>query len=185
MRSLIYSMGVSLDGYIAAPGDDISWSVPSDELFRFHIEQVREVGVQLCGRKLYETMRFWESAHERPDVKPEMLEFQSVWVDTPKVVFSGTLESAEGARLVRGDAIEEVRRLKAEDGAALAIGGAGLGRSLMAAGLVDELRLFLHPIVLGAGTPFFPALQQPFELALLETQKFTGGVMYLRYAARR
>ncbi len=174
-------MSVSLDGYIAGPGDDIGWSVPTAELFGFHLEQVRKVGVQLCGRRLYETMRFWESAHESPDITAEMLEFQAVWTDTPKIVFSKTLESAEGAQLVRGDAVEEVRRLKLDDGADLAVGGAGLGGSLMAAGLVDEVRLFLYPVVLGAGTPFFPPLQRPLKLVLLETRRFAGDVVYVRY----
>jgi dihydrofolate reductase len=174
-------MSASLDGYIAAPGDDIGWGAPSAELFRFHIEQVREVGVQLCGRKLYETMLFWESAHEDPDTTTEMLEFQAVWKETPKVVFSTTLESAEGARLVRRDAVEEVRRLKLDEGAHVAVGGARLGGSLMQAGLVDELRLFIYPLVLGGGTPFFPALAERLELALLETRTFAGGVMYGRY----
>lgn len=181
MRRLTYAMGVSLDGFIAAPDDDIGWSAPSAELHAFHNERAREVGIELYGRKLYETMRFWESAHERPDATAEMLEFQAIWKDTPKVVFSNTLESVEGARLVRGDAVEEVRRLKLEDGADLAVGGAGLGGSLMAAGLVDEVGLFVYPVLLGAGTPFFPSLEQPIKLVLRETRKFAGDVVYLRY----
>lgn len=182
MRRLIYKMSVSLDGYIAGPDDDISWSPPSDELFRFHIEQVREIGMQLCGRRLYETMRFWETAHESPDVTADQLEFQAVWKQTPKVVFSKTLEAAEGAQLVRGDAVEEVRRLGHDDGPDIAVGGAGLGGSLMAAGLVDELRLFVCPIVLGAGTPLFPPLEEALGFALLETREFPGGVVYVRHA---
>jgi dihydrofolate reductase len=175
-------MTVSLDGFIAAPGDDIGWSVPSEELHRFHNQQAREVGLYLFGRKLYETMRFWDSLEPpQPDV---MLEFEQIFRPTPKLVFSTTLSAVEGnATLATGDPVEEVARLKREPGADLAVGGAGLAAPLIAAGLVDDFRLFVAPVILGAGTPYFPPLEEPIELELVESRPFDNGVTYLRYGS--
>ena len=118
MRKLIYGMNLSLDGYIAAPGDDISWSVPSDELFAWWTDRMREVGLSLYGRKLWETMSaYWPTADKQPDATPAEIEYARLWQGTPKVVFSSTLEKVEGnARLFTGDAVAEITRLKAEDG---------------------------------------------------------------------
>src|SRR5215204_7174639 len=136
MRKLIYSMGVSLDGFIAGPGGDIGWSVPDEELHRFHNQQMREVGAQLCGRRLYEVMLYWETADEQPSAPDFELEFARVWKDIPKIVFSKTLEEVEGnARLVRDSVAEEVARLKEQPGKDLAVGGAGLASTLMKLGL--------------------------------------------------
>jgi dihydrofolate reductase len=182
MRDLIYSMGVSLDGFIAGPGGDIGWSAPGEELHRFHNQQAREVGVHLYGRRMYETMRFWETAHERPEVTDYELEFERIWKDTRKIVFSTTLESVDnGFRLVRENAGEEVARLKEEPGEDLAVGGAGLASTFIERGLVDEYRLFVNPVVLGSGTPFFPPLEEPIKLELVETRTFGSRVVYLRY----
>ena len=184
--SLIYSMTVSLDGYIAGPDGDIDWSAPDAELHRFHNERVRGVGVQLLGRRLYETMVYWETAEERGGLDEPALEFARIWKELPKVVFSTTLESVEGnARLVREGAVEEAARLKEESTADLAVGGAGLAGSLIEAGLVDEFRLFVVPVVVGGGTPFFPALEKPIDLELVETRNFDSPALYLRYQLRR
>jgi dihydrofolate reductase len=107
MRKLIYSMGVSLDGFIAGPDGGIDWSAPDEELHRFHNQQAREVGAQLYGRRLYEVMTPWETAHERPSASEHELEFARIWKDTPKIVFSRTLDSVEGdVRLVTDSAAE-------------------------------------------------------------------------------
>jgi dihydrofolate reductase len=182
MRKLIYSMGVSLDGYIAGPGGEIDWSAPDEELHRFHNEQAREVGVQLYGRRLYETMRAWESVDD--SAGEHMAEFARIWRQTPKLVFSTTLDAVEGPEttLASEDPVAEVKRLKAQDGDPLAVGGAGLASTLIKAGLVDEYRLFLTPVLVGGGTPFFPQLEQRIALELLETRRFSG-VVYVRYAA--
>jgi dihydrofolate reductase len=181
-RKLIYAMGVSLDGFIAGPGGNIDWSAPDEELHRFHNQQARETGVELYGRRLYELMRFWETAADDPSASDAVLEFARIWKDTPKVVFSTSLDKVEGnARLVKGDAVEEVARLKAEPGDQLAVGGAGLASTLMKAGLIDDYRLFVSPVVLGAGTPFFPPLEDRIELDLVETRTFGSRVVYLRY----
>jgi dihydrofolate reductase len=183
MRKLIYSMGVSLDGFIAGPGGEIDWSAPDEELHRFHNQQVRELGAHLCGRKLYEVMAYWETADQNPSAPEYELEFARIWKALPKIVFSRTLEEVEGNyRLVREGAAEEVARLKAEPGKDLAVGGAGLASSLIRLGLIDEYRLFVSPVVLGRGTPYFPALEERIDLQLLETRTFGSRVVYLRCA---
>jgi dihydrofolate reductase len=182
MRKLIYSMGVSLDGFIAGPDGEIDWSAPDEELHRFHNQQAREVGAELYGRRLYETMIPWETADERQSAPEYVLEFARIWKDTPKIVFSKTLEKVEGnARLVRDGAAEEVARLKAEPGKDLAVGGAGLASTFMKLDLIDEYRLFVSPVILGGGTPYFPALDERINLELVETRTFGSRVVYVRY----
>jgi dihydrofolate reductase len=182
MRKLIYSMGVSLDGFIAGPHGDFDWSAPDEELHRFHNQQTRELGAHLCGRKLYEVMSYWETADQNPSASEYELEFARIWKNLPKIVFSGTLEGVEGkSRLVREGAVEEVTRLKEQPGKDLAVGGAGLASTFIKLGLVDEFRLFVSPVVLGGGTPYFPALDDRIDLELVETRKFGSRVVYLRY----
>jgi dihydrofolate reductase len=182
MPNLIISMTVSLDGFIAGPGGEIDWSEPGDELFRFHTEQVRELGGYLLGRRLYETMVYWETAEEQPSFPEPRREFARIWKELPKVVFSSTLEKVEGnARLASGGLAEEVAKLKEEQGKDISIGGAGLAASAMKLDLIDEYRLFLSPVVLGGGTPYFPALDEKVDLELVETRTFGGRVVYLRY----
>jgi dihydrofolate reductase len=182
MRKLIYSMGVSLDGFIAGPGGDIDWSEPDEELHRFHNQRVRELGEHLCGRRLYETMLYWETAEENPSATDYELEFARIWKALPKVVLSTTLERVEGnASLVRDGFAEEVARLKEEPGGDLAVGGAGLAAGCIEQGLVDEYQPFVYPVVLGGGTPFLPALDERIDLELVETRTFGSRVVYLRY----
>jgi dihydrofolate reductase len=185
VRKLVYSFGVSLDGYIAGPDGEIDWSAPDEELHRFHNQQAREVGAYLYGRRLYETMIPWETAEENPSAPEHELEFARIWKDTPKIVFSKTLEQVEGnARLVRDGAAEEVARLKEQPGKDLAVGGAGLASTFIELGLVDEYRLFVSPVVLGGGTPYFPALDERINLELVETRTFGSRVVYLDYVRR-
>jgi dihydrofolate reductase len=182
MRKLIYSMGVSLDGFIAGPDGEIDWSAPDEELHRFHNQQAREVGVELCGRRLYEVMLYWETADENPSAAEHELEFARIWQQLPKIVFSRTLEKVEGyARLAGDGGVEEVARLKEQPGKDLAVGGAGLASTFIKLGLVDEYRLFVSPVVLGGGTLFFPPLEERVELELVETRTFASRVVYLRY----
>ena len=181
-RKLIYSMGVSLDGFIAGPDGDIDWSAPDEELHRFHNQQTREIGAHLCGRRLYEVMVYWETADQNPSAPDHELEFARIWKNIPKIVFSKTLEKVEGnARLVRDGVAEEVATLKEQPGKDLAVGGAGLASTLIKLGLVDEYRLFVSPVVLGAGTPYVPALDERINLELVETRTFGSRVVYVRY----
>jgi dihydrofolate reductase len=182
MAKLIYSMGVSLDGFVAGPTGEFDWSAPDEERHRFHNEQTRELGAHLCGRRLYEEMVYWETADENPSATDYELEFARIWQELPKIVFSKTLEDVVGnARLVRDDVAEEVARLKEQPGKDVAVGGAGLASTCIELDLIDEYRPFISPVVLGGGTPFFPALDKRLDLELIETQTFGSRVVYARY----
>jgi dihydrofolate reductase len=185
VRNLIFSMAVSLDGYIAGPDGEGGWAAPGEELHRFHNDQTRELGLHLLGRHLYEVMSYWETAEERnPSAPQHELEFARIWKALPKIVYSKTLETVEGnARLSRGDPVAEVRELKEQSGADIAVGGASLASTLTAAGLIDEYRLFATPVVLGGGRPFF-AGDTRIDAELVETRTFGSGVVYLRYRRR-
>ncbi len=187
MRKLIYSMNVTLDGYVAAPGDDIGWGVPGPELHRWFNDRAREIGLSLYGRKLWELMSaHWPTADQQPDATPVEVEFAHIWQKTPKVVFSATLDEVNGnARLVNDDAVAEIARLKAEGGAPMEIGGAGLAGAAMRAGLIDEYQVVTHPVLIGGGTPFFSALDTWVQLRLVETRAFPDGVTLARYETRR
>jgi dihydrofolate reductase len=181
MRKLIYSLTVSLDGYIAGPDGAIDWSVPDEELFAFHTQHVQDIGVHLCGRRLYETMVYWETAEEGP-LAADQVEFAQTWKALPKVVFSTTLQSVVGNTRLATDGVgEEVSRLEQQPGQDIAVGGAGLARACMELGLIDEWRLFVSPVLLGGGTPYFPALEKGLDLELIETRTFGSHVVYLRY----
>lgn len=182
MRKLIYSLTVSLDGFIADPDGAIDWSAPDEELHRFHNQQTRELGAHFCGRRLYEEMTYWETADQNPSAREHELEFARIWQELPKIVFSRTLETVEGnARLVKDGVVEEVANLKDQPGKDLAVAGAGLASTCIEAGLVDEYRLFVSPVVLGGGTPYFPALDERIDLELLETRTFSSRVVHVRY----
>ena len=180
MRDLIFSMGVSVDGFVAGPQGEIDWTAPDEELFRFHVGLIREFGVQLCGRRLYEEMLPWETTN--PAAPAEEHEFAAIWQALPKVVFSRTLERVEGnATLAAAGLAETVAELKARPGAPLEIGGATLAAEASRLGLIDEYRLFVYPVVLGGGTPCFPPLDARIPLALAQTRTFGGRVVLLRY----
>lgn len=182
MRNLIYSMGVSLDGFIAGPGGEIDWSAPDEELLRFHNEQTADLGTHLCGRRLYEAMVYWETAEEQTTLSDDELQFARIWKALPKIVFSSTLQTVQGnARLARRSVAEEVAELTGQPGQDVAVGGAGLASALMELGLIDEYRLFVSPVVLGGGTPYFPVPAQRVDLELTESRTFASRVMYLRY----
>ena len=181
MRKVIYSLGVSLDGFIAGPGGEIDWAAPDEELHRFHNEQTRELGAHFCGRRLYETMVYWETADQDPSAPEIEVEFARIWKALPKIVFSTTLTAVEGnARLATDGVAEEVARLK-QNPARTSRSAAPAWPPAHAAGLIDEYRLFVSPVVLGAGTPYFPPLDERIALELLETRTFGSRVVYLRY----
>ncbi len=182
MRKLIYSIGVSLDGFIAGPDGDFAWSAPDEELLRFHNDQTRELGAHLLGRRLYELMVYWETAHEQPSISESELEFARLWQELPKIVFSDTLDEVEGnARLATDGVAEEIAKLKEQPGQDLAIGGAGLASTAMKLDLIDEYGLFVSPVIVGGGTPYFPSVNERIDLELVETRTFASRVVYLRY----
>jgi dihydrofolate reductase len=178
---LIYSMGVSVDGFIADREGAFGWTIPSEEQFRFHVTQTRELGGFLLGRRLYETMLVWETD---PALRDNVLgaEFADAWCAIPKVVFSRTLDSVQGnARLAEASLAEEAATALDASGKAVAIGGAGLAAAAVELGLVDELRIFRNPVIVGGGTPFLPPVTEDVPLELIETSTFGLRVIYERY----
>jgi len=174
-------MSVSVDGYVADRDGAFGWTAPSDELFAFHLERVRDLGAHLCGRRLYETMLPWETD---PSLRNTELgaEFADVWSALPKIVFSRTLDSVQGnARLAGAPVAEEAASAFRETDKDVEIGGAGLASAAIALGLVDELRIFRIPIVVGGGTPYLPPVTADIPLDLLETRTFGSRVIYERY----
>ncbi|QIN83302.1 dihydrofolate reductase [Rubrobacter tropicus] len=178
---LIYSMSVSVDGFIADREGAFGWTAPSDELFRFHLAEVRELGGILLGRRLYETMLVWETD---PSLRDNELgaAFADVWCAIPKVVFSRTLDGVRGnARLSKASLAEEVAAALDATDKDVEIGGAGLAAQAVELGLVDELRMFRYPVVVGGGTPFLPPVTEDVPLDLVETRTFGSRVIYERY----
>ena len=182
---LIYSMSVSVDGFIADREGAFGWTAPSEELFRFHISQVGELGGYLLGRRLYETMLPWETD---PSMRDNELwdVFADVWCAIPKVVFSRTLDGVQGnARLTEASVAEEVAAALDATDKDVSIGGAGLAAAAFELGLVDELRMFRYPVVVGGGTPFLPPVTEDVPLELIETRTFGSRVIFERFGRSR
>jgi dihydrofolate reductase len=178
-------MSVSVDGFIADREGAFSWSVPHEDLFRFHVTQVRALGGYLLGRRRYETMLVWETD---PSMRDNELRaaFADVWCAIPKVVFSRTLDSAQGnARLAEASLAEEAAAALDATDKDVSIGGAGLAAAAIELGLVDELRMFRYPVVIGGGTPFLPPVTEDVALDLIETRTFGSRVIYERYGRAR
>nr|WP_199848350.1 MULTISPECIES: dihydrofolate reductase family protein [Streptomyces] len=178
-------MGVSVDGFITDREGGFEWSVPDDEQFRAHLEQTSELGAFLCGRRLYECMLPWETD---PSLREDDLRsaFADVWCALPKTVFSRTLDTVRGnARLARRPVAEEAAAAREATGKDVGIGGAGLAAAAIGLGLVDELRVFRYPVVVGGGTPFLPPVPEDIRLNLLETRTFGSQVVYERYERAR
>ena len=174
-------MSVSVDGFIADRDGALGWAAPSDELFRFHLAQVRELGGYLLGRRLYETMLVWETDSSLRDNEARAA-FADVWCTIPKIVFSRTLDSVQGnARLAETSVAEEAAAALNATDKDVSIGGAGLAASAIQLGLVDELRMFRYPVVIGGGTPFLPPVIEDVSLDLIETRTFGSRVIYERY----
>ena len=178
---LIYSMSVSVDGFIADREGGFEWGAPSEELFRFHLAEVGALGGYMLGRKLYETMLVWETDPSLRD-NEDRAAFADVWCALPKVVFSRTLDSVQGnARLAEASVAEEAAAALEATDRDVSIGGAGLAAAAVELGLVDELRMFRHPVVVGGGTPFLPPVTEDVPLDLIETRTFGSRVIYERY----
>jgi dihydrofolate reductase len=181
MRKLTYSMTMSLDGFIAGPDGDFRWGAPDEELHRFHNDRVREHGGQLLGRRLYETMLYWENPD--PDWGATERDFAAVWRELPKIVYSTTLDEVTGSNttLAREVVASEIEELKQQPGKDLEVGGATLAATFNRLGLIDEYNVFVSPVLVGGGTPFFGALDNQVDLELVDTRTFGSKVVYLRY----
>lgn len=187
MGKVVYLMNVSLDGFVETPDHSVDWGKVDDELHAWFNDRMRETDVSVYGRRLWEVMAaYWPTGETDPASTEVMREFARLWNATPKVVFSHELESIEhGARLVRGDVGEELAKLKREFDGEIDVGGPTLAAQFIERGLIDEYRLVAHPVVLGAGTPFFPPGMPRLDLRRIETRAFASGAMYLRYEAVR
>jgi len=186
MGRLIYSLNVSLDGYVETPDHSLDWANVDEELHTWFNDRARELDASLYGRRLYELMAaFWPTVASDPSAPAYMLDFARIWSATPKIVFSSTLTTVDpNSRLVRGDVSEELARLRTEFDGDLDVGGPTLASAFIRRGLVDVYGLIIHPVILGAGTPYFPELESPLRLRLTETHKFASGVVYMGYSAR-
>ena len=184
MANLIYSATTSLDGYIADENGNFDWTAPDEEVHAFINDLFRPTGTFLFGRRMYETMLYWETADQVPDQPAVERDFTAIWQAADKVVYSTTLDAASSARtrLERTFDPDAVRRMKAAAGRAISIGGHDLAAHAIRAGLVDEFHLFVVPVVLGGGKPFLPSNVR-LNLDLLDERRFAGGTVYLRYRA--
>lgn len=180
MGSLIYSTLGSLDGYIEDRGGKFDWAMPDEQVHRFVNELERPVGTYLYGRRMYETMVYWETV-ELADQPEHVRDYAAIWRAADKIVYSKTLEAASSARtrIERDFDPEAIRRLRAEG--EISIGGPGLAAEAIRAGLLDEYRTFLAPVVIGDGKRALPD-DARFELELLDERRFDSGFVYLRYA---
>jgi len=184
MRNLIYPMNTSLDYYVEGPDGSFNWTTPDAELFKHFTDLLAVVTTHIYGRRLWQTMSgYWPTAEADPVCTPEMKEFARYWNAGEHIVFSRSLQSVDhGARLVRDNAVETVRMLKSGEGSDMFVGGPGLASTLIAAGLVDEIHAYIHPVAVGAGKPFLYDLPRQLDLRLLGVHTFASGVVQLRYA---
>jgi dihydrofolate reductase len=185
MASLIYTSITSLDGYVVDADGNFDWAAPDEEVHAFVNELERPVGTHLLGRRMYEVLRYWETALEQADLTPVEREYARIWRAVDKIVYSGTLPTADTAR-TRVERVfdpDQVDNLKKRSGADLSVGGPHLAASALQAGLVDEVQLFLAPTVVGGGTAMFPDGIR-MGLDLLDERRFASGFVYLRYAVR-
>jgi len=187
MAKLIYSMIMSLDGYTEDAHADFSWGAPDDEEVHAYVNELASsLGVYLYGRKMYEIMVYWETAHLLPDQSPLELDWARQWQATDKIVYSRTLAEplSTRTRIEREFDADAVRRLKENATHDLAVAGPELAAHALRAGLVDELQMIVCPVIVGGGTRFFPEGVR-LDLALLEERRFGNGVVVLRYGVSR
>lgn len=183
MRKIIYSMSMSLDGYIEGPDREIDWHLVDDELHTYFNEQLATMGAFLDGRVTHELMAgFWPTADEDPANAGPAAEFARIWRDMPKIVYSRTLKRADWNTTVVHDVVaDEVMALKKQPGGDLSLGGAGLAESFMALDLIDEYCVYVHPVLIGRGKPLFPTSDTRTALRLAGTRTFGNGVVEMRY----
>ncbi|MER9302587.1 dihydrofolate reductase family protein [Mesorhizobium sp. M0293] len=182
MARIVYSMLTSLDGYIAGPDGEIGLPVPETGLHQHFNEMMKQTSVVLAGRRMYEVMRFWDSPDRETGATEVERDFARAWRETPKIVFSTTLgHVGHNARLVNGDALTTVRSLKSQTDGLIILGGADLAATLARAGLIDEYRLYMHPVVLGGGKPYFRS-GLSLTLKPLGAESLAQGVTLTRYA---
>ncbi|MEV5607734.1 dihydrofolate reductase family protein [Streptomyces sp. NPDC052225] len=187
MRKIVLMMSVSLDGYMEGPGREIDWHLVDDELHQHMNDVIRTMGGFLDGRVTHELMAaYWPTADEKPESTPVEAEFAGIWRDMPKIVFSRTLEPGPApwhTTVMPEVSPEAIRALKELPGGDLCLGGADLAATFIEHGLVDESRIYVHPVLVGAGRQTFPVSGfDPRTLRLVETRTFGNGVVLLRHS---
>ena len=184
MRKIVYGYNVSLDGYIEDRDGTIDWTEPGPELHRWFNESERSTDLQMYGRRLWETMRVWADMLGDESLPPEMQEYAELWNKTPTLVFSRTMaEAPAGVQLRREVDADEIRRLKAEPGGDISIGGAEIAAEFLRQGLVDEVMVAIHPVILGGGAKrMIPELADTTQLTLVESKVLDGRYVAMRYA---
>lgn len=181
MRKIIYAQLVSADGYIEDREGKIDWTAPGEELHRHFNELEKNMDINFYGRRMSEAMDFWVTADQNPDLKEYEIEYARLWQDTERIVFSKTLDKVEGnARLLREFNPDEIKELKKQSSGDMAVGGADLASTFIKHDLVDEFRLYIHPVALGGGKPMFPA-EEKLELEFMGSRTFPGGVVMMKY----
>jgi dihydrofolate reductase len=182
VAKLIYSAITSLDGYVADEEGNFDWAAPDEEVHSFVNDLERPVGTYLYGRRMYEVMVYWETAHTLADQPPIIRDFTEIWQAADKIVYSRTSETAASAktRIERDFDPETVRRLKASAERDLTVGGPDLAAQAIRAGLVDEFQLLVAPVVVGGGQRALPD-EVRLKLQLLDERRFGSGVVYLNY----
>ncbi|MER6156202.1 dihydrofolate reductase family protein [Streptomyces sp. NPDC001868] len=189
MRKIVLMMSVSLDGYMEGPDRSLDWHLVDDELHTHFNDVLKDMGAFLDGRVSYEMMAaFWPTADRDPDAPRPVADFAAIWRNMPKLVFSRTLQRADWhTTIVRDVVVKDIEALKAQDGGDLAVGGAELAAEFMRHDLVDEFRLYVHPVILGAGKRLFPAAETetPTGLRLIGTHTFGNGVVLLHHERAR
>ena len=183
MGKLIYSLNVSLDGFVETPEHSLAWANVDEEVHTWFNDQTRSLDASLYGRRMWEVLSsYWPNAEADPNATEATREFARIWNPLPKIVFSSSLTSVEhNGRLVAGDVGEILADLRAEFDGDLDVSGPNLAGQFIDRGLVDEYRLAVHPVVIGAGTPFFPRGDRTLKLTLVEERRFESGVIYLGY----
>jgi len=184
MGRLIYTLNTSVDGFVETPDHSLDWSVGDDELLAWFADRARGLAASLYGRRLYETMSaYWPTAPEDPPATDAAREYKRLWLSIPKIVFSSTLTAVDwNSRLVSGDVGEQLERLRAELDGDFEVAGPTLAAQFVQRGLVDRYEVVVHPVIIGAGTPYLPPLETRIRLRLTDTRTFSSGVTYLGYA---
>jgi dihydrofolate reductase len=184
MRKVIFGMSVSIDSFIEDESGDFGWADPDTELHRHFNERESTIDTYLYGRRLYELMTaYWPTADQDPSAPEVVLEYARIWKSKKKFVFSRTLSKAGwDFQVIKGNIAEEIRKMKAQPGGDMSVGGPDLASAFMRFGLIDEYGLYIHPVILGGGKPMFPELRDKINLKLVDTRTFGSGVVFLQYA---
>jgi dihydrofolate reductase len=184
VRKIKYSMSVSIDGFIEDVNGDFSWADPGTELHQHFNDSESTIDTYLYGRRMYELMTaFWPTVEQAPSAPAVVLEYARIWKSKKKFVFSRTLTQAGwGFQIVKGDIAETVGRMKSQPGMDMSVGGPGLASAFLRFGLIDEVGLYIHPVIVGGGKPMFPELRDRINLKLVETRTFGKGIVFLKYS---